>query len=138
MPSAGAIVEDEAHLGTFFIAVCVIFRVRIHRISRLISGSVSRECEMRSTEMESERSAGANLTVSDEDAIVTLVLSFRPGIRNSSSTCQAPRQAGALCAKRGGCTLMKLCHNCIQHASCGLAHCLWICRVRRDLSNKRN
>ena len=107
-------------------------------ISRLISVSVSRECEMRSTEMESERSAGANLTVSDEDAIVTLVLSFRPGIHNSSSTCQAPRQAGALCAKRGGCTLMKLCHNCIQHASCGLAHCLWICRVRRDLSNKIN
>ena len=107
MPTAGAIVEDEAHLGTFFIAVCVIFRVRIHRISRLISVSVSRECEMRSIEMESDaqRSAGANLTVSDEDAIVTLVLSFRPGIRNSSSTCQAPRQAGALCAKRGGFTI---------------------------------
>ena len=68
-----------------FLHRCVIFRVRVQRISVLISVTVRRECGRRAIESDAQRYAGANSTA---DAVVNHVLSFHPG--NDSSTSQAP------------------------------------------------
>ena len=112
-----------------FLHRCVIFRVRVQRISVLISMTVRRECGRRAIESDAQRYAGANSTA---DAVVNLVLSFHPG--NDSSTSQAPGRR-SLCQN----TVVLLWWNfviiafstclAVWHTAFGFAMCFTICRI---------